>query len=125
MKFLGQVGLAELPEIYRAADLYLSASHSDGSSISLLEALACGRPALVSDIPGNREWITPGEQGWLFPDGDDAALAGGILRAAAGGDRLERMGTRARCLAEERADWQKNFPKLLEAYKKAIADFDC
>ena len=59
--------------MYRAADLYLSASHSDGSSVSLMEALGCGLPVLVSDIPGNREWVTDGEQGWLFPDGDDAA----------------------------------------------------
>jgi len=118
----GPVSLAELPEIYRAADLYLSASHSDGSSISLLEALACGRPALVSAIPGNREWVTPGQVGWLFPDGDDAALAEGILQAARESDHLAQMGRRARRLAEERGDWEKNFPKLLDAYKKAISD---
>ena len=57
--FPGQVKYSELPRYYQMADLYVSASHSDGSSISLLEAMACGRPVLVSDIPGNREWVTP------------------------------------------------------------------
>jgi len=52
--FPGQVTQADLPRYYRAADLYVSASHSDGTSISLLEAMACGRPALISDIP--RHW---------------------------------------------------------------------
>ena len=78
----GQVKNDELPQVYRSADLYLSASHSDGSSVSLMEALACGKAALVSAIPGNREWITPGGPGWLFADGDAPALAQGILEAA-------------------------------------------
>jgi glycosyltransferase involved in cell wall biosynthesis len=117
----GQVPQRDLPRYYQQADLYLSASRSDGSSISLLEALACGVPALVSDIPGNREWIQPGEQGWLFPVGDSAALAEGLLRVVNQPDTLARMRTAARRLAEERADWSKNAPMLIETYRKAIA----
>lgn len=118
--FGGQVTFDRLPDFYRAADLYVSASHSDGSSVSLMEALACGVPALVSDIPGNREWVREGEQGWLFPDGDAQALAEGILRAVEKREALGRMGERARALAETRADWSKNFEKLLAAYKMAL-----
>jgi glycosyltransferase involved in cell wall biosynthesis len=116
----GQIGQAELPRYYQMADLYLSASHSDGTSISLLEALACGLPALVSDIPGNREWITPGETGWWFPDGDVAALTQAILDAVARRDQLPEMGRRARWLAELRADWNKNFLELEKAYQLAV-----
>lgn len=116
----GQVGQADLPRFYHEADLYLSASHSDGASISLLEALACGRPALVSDIPGNREWITPGVQGWWFPDGDARALEAGILQAVEGRARLAEMGCAARRLAEERADWKRNFQELLRGYEMAL-----
>ena len=61
--FGGQVGYDNLPLYYGASDLYLSASHSDGSSVSLMEALASGLPVLVSDIPGNREWISEGKTG--------------------------------------------------------------
>ncbi len=117
--FPGQVGYADLPRYYRSADLYLSASHSDGSSISLLEALACGCPALVSDIPGNREWVTPGDQGWWFPDGDANALADNIRRAIDQPEQLSRMRQAARLLAEQRADWRENFPRLLGAYELA------
>jgi len=120
--FPGQVGQVDLPRYYRSADLYLSASHSDGTSISLLEALACGRPALVSDIPGNREWITPGVEGWLFPDGDENALAEAIEQAASDRPRLGRMGEAARRLAEQRADWNRNFPQLFSAYKMALSN---
>lgn len=116
----GQVGYADLPRYYRCADVYLSASYSDGASISLLEAMACGCPALVSDIPGNREWVTPGENGWLFPPGDVNALAQAILHALEQRSQLPQMGAAARRLAEARADWNKNFPHLLRAYQLAL-----
>ena len=115
----GQVSQADLARYYRSADLYISASHSDGSSISLLEAMACGRPAIVSDIPGNREWVTPGENGWWFPDGDADALAQAILQAVEQRASLPAMGRKARQLAESRADWQKNFRELETAYRIA------
>lgn len=120
VQFPGQVSQEKLPAYYRAADLYVSASHSDGSSVSLMEALASGLPALVSDIPGNREWVKEGAQGWLFPDGDPHALAEGILRAVELRAKLPALAEQARQRAERRADWRKNFEKLLEAYQQAV-----
>jgi L-malate glycosyltransferase len=115
----GQVTYADLPRFYRLADLYVAATHSDGTSISLLEALACGCPALVSDIPGNREWVTPGENGWLSPPGDVDSLAQAILQAVDQRNTLVEMGHAARSLAEQRADWNQNFPRLFDAYRIA------
>jgi glycosyltransferase involved in cell wall biosynthesis len=120
VSFPGQVDQEDLPSYYRMADVYISASHSDGTSISLLEALACGRPVILSDIPGNREWITPGVQGWLFPDNDVDALANRILRAVKARNQLPEMGHAARQLAVQRADWRKNFLELLRAYQLAL-----
>ncbi len=115
--FPGLIGYADLPRFYRLADLYVSASHSDGSSISLLEAMACGVPALVSDIPGNREWVTPGENGWWFHDGAVDDLAEKMAQAVEFRLRLPEMGRTARRIAAARADWQRNFPKLFDAYR--------
>lgn len=119
--FPGQVSQADLPRFHRMANLYISASHSDGTSISLLEALATGRPALVSDIYGNREWVRPAETGWLFPDGDAGALSQAIVEAVHQRQKLLDMGRAARRLAEERADWRKNFPVLLNAYRSVLS----
>ncbi len=119
--FGGQASLEELPDIYRSADIYLSASHSDGSSVSLMEALACGLPVVVSDIPGNLEWIDEGKQGWLFEDGNVQEFTQKILLAASQMGRLDQMKTGNRSLAERRADWNKNFPVLLKAYDAAFA----
>ena len=117
--FGGQVNNLRLPDYYRAADVYVSASHSDGSSVSLMEALACGKAVLVSDIPGNLEWITAGQEGWLFRDGDVEELAQKMVEAARQRDQLTGMGKAARKLAEQRANWEENFQKLLQAYQMA------
>jgi L-malate glycosyltransferase len=117
----GQVNQQDLPKMYQAADLYLSASHSDGSSVSLMEALGSGLPALVTDIPSNQEWVNEGQEGWLFPDGDDAALAEKILTALRlPGEALAKVRQNSRARALQRADWQKNFRVLLAAYQKAL-----
>ncbi len=116
----GQVSQIELPRWYHWADVYISPSHVDGSSVSLMEALACGLPCLVSDIPANQEWVTEGENGWLYPDGNADALAAKILQAAAQRDTLPEIGRAARSVAEARADWRKNSEKLMQAYKQAL-----
>jgi glycosyltransferase involved in cell wall biosynthesis len=118
--FGGQISQTELPRWYHWADVYISPSHVDGSSVSLMEALACGLPCLVSDIPGNREWVTEDENGWLFPDGDVDGLATKILQVFDNRKSLPEIGSAARALAEERADWKKNSVKLMQAYHQAL-----
>jgi glycosyltransferase involved in cell wall biosynthesis len=116
----GQIPQKDLPRWFQMADLYISPSHVDGSSVSLMEALACGIPALVSDIPANQEWVTEGVNGWLFPDGNADALAAKILSAAAHRETLPGMGRAAREVAERRADWKSNFSQLLHAYEQTV-----
>jgi len=116
--FGGYISQKELPRYYNMADVYISPSHVDGSSVSLMEAMGCGLPCLISDIPANKEWVTDGENGWLFADADADALAEKILLAAKKRDTLPELGARARSVAEQRADWTKNFAKLLDAYER-------
>lgn len=115
----GHVRQQDLPRFYQAANLYVSAAHSDGSSVSLMEALGCGLPVLVTDIPSNREWVEEGVQGWLFPDNREDLLAERILFARRKPDLLVAMRHNARARAEAGADWRKNFQELGRAYAAA------
>jgi glycosyltransferase involved in cell wall biosynthesis len=120
--FPGQVSQEKLPDYYRAADLYISTSHSDGTSISMLEALASGTPVLLSDIPGNQEWVQEtGKVGWLFKDGNVVSLVEGIRQAIESREQLPIMSVAARQLAEARGNWENNFPNLLKAYEIALS----
>jgi glycosyltransferase involved in cell wall biosynthesis len=118
--FVGHVSQTDLPHWYQRADLYISPSHVDGSSVSLMEALACGLPCLVSDIPANKEWVVDDENGWLFRDGDANHLAEKILSAISQREKLPRVGESSRRLAEMRADWKKNAEALMNVYRSLI-----
>jgi len=91
----------------------------DGSSVSLLEAMACGLPSIVSDIPANQEWIQDERNGWVFPDGDAEALAQVILGAAEQDWRAYKL--QARQDAVLKADWNEGVRKLLACYDDTVA----
>lgn len=111
-----------LPAYYRASDLYMSCTMSDGTSISLLEALATGLPVSVSDTPGNREWIEPNSNGWLSTSIDPKAFSDSILLAVnlSAADR-DQISQKNQQLAIDRANWDKNFDKLLTAYDQLLS----
>lgn len=120
--YLGGVAAQnELPDYYQASDLYISASYSDGSSVSLMEALASGLPVLVSDIPGNQEWINQAKNGYLFETGSVEKLTNAILNIVKNKNLLPQIRQEARKTAEKKANWDENFPKLLEAYQLALS----
>ncbi|WKZ36460.1 MAG: glycosyltransferase family 4 protein [Anaerolineales bacterium] len=118
--FGGQVSQTDLPHWYHMADVYISPSHVDGSSVSLMEALACGLPCLVSDIPANKEWVVEGENGWLFRDGDADHLTEKILAAMSRRENLPGIGRASRSEAEMRADWKKNAGALMQVYRSLV-----
>jgi glycosyltransferase involved in cell wall biosynthesis len=120
VSFPGQIGQTELPVYYHNSDLYVSASHSDGSSVSLMEALGCGLPVLVSDIAGNREWIKDEKTGFLFEDGNVDDLTKKMLTLCRERKELAKIRSSARFLAEQRADWKMNFKVLLDTYDRVL-----
>ncbi len=117
----GAVAAERLPEYFRAVDLYASCAYSDGSSLSLLEAMATGLPVLATDRASNREWIAEESQGRLAPFGDVGAIAAGMVELAglsAAGRR--EAAVRNRAVVEQRADWKRNAARLLEAYRAVL-----
>lgn len=116
----GRVAYVDLPAYYQIADVYVSASYSDGSSVSLLEAMATGLVCVVSDIPGNREWISHGREGFLFTSGHLESLTRTLRDCIEAKGEWLQLGREARALVEARADWKKNSTKLFDAYRAAL-----
>lgn len=84
VRFLGYV--ADMPSFYAACDVIVLPSRSEGSSNMLLEAMACGKPVVASDIPPMREQLDHDHTGLTYPLGDIEELSRLIseLRADAG-----------------------------------------
>ena len=116
----GRVSRSEMVEYLQNADLYVSSSLSDGTSVSLLEAMACKLPVLCTDVPANLEWITNGENGLVVSKGNPSALAKGIVRLFDDLQLKEIMGRRNLELATTKGDWQENVSLLEEQCRKLV-----
>ena len=103
VRFVGFVDEARKRSLLADSDVFVQLSTREGLSIATLEALASGVPCVVSDLPGVREPITPGETGWHVADPEDVQSVVRTLRSVlADRDRLADMKQRCRAVAVER-----------------------
>lgn len=116
-RFLGSVPEHDLVPLLGRAACYVTASEVDGTSVTLLQAMACGTPVIASDTPGNLGWIEDGSTGVTFPTGDIDSLARLIdqVNHHYPTDTVQR----ARVLVEREADWHANLPRLRAAMDQA------
>jgi glycosyltransferase involved in cell wall biosynthesis len=117
IEFLGET--RDVRPYLAAATAIVLPSYREGTPRSVLEALATGRPVVVTDVPGCRETVIDGENGFLVPPFDPVGLADGIERLLSDPDRLQRMAVRARRLAEEKYD-----ARVVSAGMLAAMDLD-
>jgi L-malate glycosyltransferase len=114
--FTGDLVHERIPALLREADVYISASHTDGTSSSLLEGMATGLLPVVSDIDANQPWIEHGRTGLLFPVGRPDALAKTLERAQDDPElRRRAFQENPRRVASE-ADMQRNMDRLAAVF---------
>ena len=116
--FGGQVPNNQLAFYLNSAEVYVSTSKSDGSSLSLLEAMACGLPLVVSDVPAICEWVQNGYNGYIVPCNKVKPISEKILILLKNKDTASNMGEINLNIVNEKADWNKNYLKLEGIYKK-------
>lgn len=119
--FRGRLKPEAIASELERADVYVSTSRSDSTSVSLLEAMACGLPPVITDIEANREWITDGENGLLFPVGDSRALAEAVVRMLTDGALAARARERNLRLVKEKALWKDNMQKIETEFTRLTA----
>lgn len=118
--FRGWLDPSRMADELRASDIYVSCSRSDGSSVSLLEAMACGAFPVVSDIEGNREWVRDGVNGLLFPVGDSGALSERLIRAMMDPELREKACRKNLQLVERRAVWESNMSVVEKRFVELV-----
>ncbi len=119
--FLGGVSSEKLIVLLRASHIYISMSISDGTSTSLLEALACGLFPILSDIPQNREWVSPEwRNGTLVPSGNPEVLATVLESRIRNIQEASTVVTYNRKLIIDRADSRRNMAILASDFESII-----
>jgi L-malate glycosyltransferase len=115
--FVGRVSADDMSGWLSRAEIYLSASLSDSTSVSLLEAMASGAVPVVSDIEGNREWVGEGEGARLFAPGDAAAVTRALERALDDPAWAEAARARNRGVILARGDAAANMARVEALYE--------
>ncbi len=91
----------DIRSVWAAAHIGVLPSRREGLPKSLLEAASCGRPIVATDVPGCREIARAGENAFLVPPDDAAALADAMAALAGDGDLRSRFGAASRRLVEQ------------------------
>ena len=107
-------------ELYRSANIFCLPSFYDGTSNSLAEALACGKPVVCSAVSDNSRYVKAGENGFLFDPSDTASIVDALEQILmADEDALARMG----CVSREMALAQLHPDRFAQAYQELITSF--
>ena len=109
-----------LPEVYRAADLFVLPSHAESFGLAVLEAMACGLPVIVTAVGGMVEYVQPGVHGLLVPPGDPRALAEAIAHLERDPETRRQMGARNAALVRQRFLWSHVAAAYAHVYARLL-----
>ncbi len=117
--FLGKRSQDTLPYYYSAADVVVVPSHYESFGMVALEAMACGRPVVASQVGGLAYLVQDGVTGYHVPDGDPEALSDRLGKLL--GDSLlrQKMGQQAAENARGYA-WEKIAPRIVKVYEELL-----
>jgi glycosyltransferase involved in cell wall biosynthesis len=111
---------SDIPEVLRSAHIVVLPSYREGLPKTLLEAAACGRAVVTTDVPGCRDAIDPGVTGLLVPVRNATALAETVKGLINDPARCQAMGNAGRALAERSFDVRQVVAKHLRIYQELI-----
>ena len=106
----------DIPDLMRAADAFALTSLSEAASLTLLEAMASGLPAIATAVGGNPEIVRHEREGLLFPRGDASACADAIRRVFRDPALAARLGTAGRARAVERYQLSRTVEEYFRLY---------
>lgn len=109
-------------DVLSKAHIAVLPSYREGVPKFLIEAAACGRPIVATDVPGCREIVRDGQNGLLVPSHDAKSLADALEILINDSDLRKSMGERGREIVEEEFSEEIVVSKTMELYRKLIGD---
>jgi len=110
----------DIQALWASAHIAALPSHREGLPLSLLQAAACGRPLVATDVPGCRAIARPEVNAILVPIDDAQALARAIDRLALDPKLRRRFGEASRCLVEQEFSAARVGRELVDLYRRLL-----
>jgi L-malate glycosyltransferase len=118
---VGELERSELLGLHAASDLYLSVPNTDGTAVSVLEAMAAGVPVVATDAPGiDPEILRQEESALLVPVRDVEALAAASVRLARDTGLRSSLSERARKIVRLHGDFDRELDKAVLLYEELL-----
>ena len=122
VEFLGTIPYEAMPQLYRAADLFILPSRAEGLPRTVLEALSTGVPVVTSDLPQLRSIVE--EVGHTVSVGDVASFAAALTDLASAPERRSKLGERGRKLVTAKYDWDDTAARTTAQLEKLHENTD-
>ena len=116
--FVGRIPPMELPRYYAACNIFVIPSVIEAFGLVTVEAMACGKPVIGSNVGGIPEVIKEGVNGLLVKPRDPEDLANKIVSLLENPDLTKKMGAEGRRMAEENFDIKRRIDRILTIYSK-------
>lgn len=120
VKFLGKKTNAEVRELLKLADIYVQPSLMEGSSIAIIEAMACSKPVVACDIGGNPDIINQFKNGLLIVPKDSDAISQAVNYLIKNSDIAKKMGANGLEKVEKELNWSTLAEQVEAVYDRAI-----
>jgi glycosyltransferase involved in cell wall biosynthesis len=111
---------SDMPEVYRQAHIVTLPSLGEGLPTVLLEAAACGRPIVATDVPGCREAVVDGQTGFLVPPNDPRALAAALQTLLDDPDLRHTLGQNGRQRVIDNFSGEQIVSETMQVYDKIL-----
>lgn len=118
--FAGSIPHAEVPRYLSMLDIYIALSRRESFGVAVVEAAACERPAIVSDVGGLPEVVQDGTTGIVVACEAVEETAAAIVHLVKNPDARRAMGKAARRFVQERYSWEKSVDIMEEVYASVL-----
>lgn len=118
VRLLGAIDPRRMPALMGSADLVLCTPWYEPFGIVPLEAMACGRPVVATDVGGHKDTVADGHTGRLVPPGEASAIADAVRELLGDEQRLRRCGETGRERAQARYTWQRVADGVEHVYRQ-------
>jgi glycosyltransferase involved in cell wall biosynthesis len=122
VRFLGRLNQAQILECYQNASVFLLTSDLETAPMALEQALAAGKPAVVTDVGGTRYLVDHGRSGYVIARSDTPGLADAVVKLTRDNALRREFGNQARQTALTRFNSDVVAAKVYAMYQQILAD---
>lgn len=119
--FTGRIPQNEVPRYHNMIDVFVNISLQESFGVAVVEAMACEKPVVVTNVGGLKEVVKENVNGIFVPPSEVEKTAEAILQLLYDPAKAAAMGREGRKIVLEKYDWKKNLDNIEKLYRKIIS----